>query len=317
MGLDFRRSTAASPATSSCTSPTRRRSAAAAPSATWSGLGSYAIACPPILHMGNGGAEAALPAAGLQRTEDRRPGHHGARRRLRRGQHPHPAVRGRRPLYRQRRQDLHHQRLPANFITPRRSGPAGPASRGSACWSSTPSTPGFSVAKKIRKMGWNASDTAELAFEDCRVPAENLLGVRAWGSTASWQTSQNERLAGRQAHATAELAHGGVDQVRQDPGGLRKTLSGFQVTRHSWWTWPRRSPWPRNTTTVSRRKCRRASTASGSLHGEELRLRGLRQGRLRRRADPRRIRLYPGITWWSGCTAIPGFLSIGGGTPRS
>ena len=35
---------------------------------------------------------------------------------------------------------------------------------------------GFSVSKKYSKVGWNASDTRELSFEDCRVPEENLLG---------------------------------------------------------------------------------------------------------------------------------------------
>ncbi|HWM07597.1 MAG TPA: acyl-CoA dehydrogenase family protein, partial [Actinophytocola sp.] len=37
-------------------------------------------------------------------------------------------------------------------------------------------TPGFSVSKKYSKVGWNASDTRGLTYEDCRVPAENLLG---------------------------------------------------------------------------------------------------------------------------------------------
>src|SRR5262249_39142288 len=37
-------------------------------------------------------------------------------------------------------------------------------------------TPGFSVSKKLEKMGWWASDTAELSFDNCRVPAANLLG---------------------------------------------------------------------------------------------------------------------------------------------
>ena len=36
-------------------------------------------------------------------------------------------------------------------------------------------TPGFTVGRKLKKMGWWASDTAELFFEDCRVPAENLI----------------------------------------------------------------------------------------------------------------------------------------------
>ncbi len=37
-------------------------------------------------------------------------------------------------------------------------------------------TPGFSVGRKLKKMGLHSSDTAELIFEDCVVPAENLLG---------------------------------------------------------------------------------------------------------------------------------------------
>ncbi|WNV76860.1 acyl-CoA dehydrogenase family protein [Geodermatophilus sp. DSM 44513] len=42
-------------------------------------------------------------------------------------------------------------------------------------------TPGFTVGKKYSKVGWNASDTRELFFDDCRVPAENLLGERGRG----------------------------------------------------------------------------------------------------------------------------------------
>jgi butyryl-CoA dehydrogenase len=42
-------------------------------------------------------------------------------------------------------------------------------------------TPGFTVEPAYRKMGWHASDTHGLVFEDCRVPAENLLGERGQG----------------------------------------------------------------------------------------------------------------------------------------
>ncbi|MGE5578098.1 MAG: acyl-CoA dehydrogenase [Syntrophothermus sp.] len=42
-------------------------------------------------------------------------------------------------------------------------------------------TPGFSIGKKYRKLGLQASDTAELIFEDCRVPAANLLGLEGQG----------------------------------------------------------------------------------------------------------------------------------------
>src|ERR687886_1044792 len=42
-------------------------------------------------------------------------------------------------------------------------------------------TPGYEQGKPYRKMGWNASDTRPLTFEDCRVPEENLLGRRGDG----------------------------------------------------------------------------------------------------------------------------------------
>jgi short/branched chain acyl-CoA dehydrogenase len=42
-------------------------------------------------------------------------------------------------------------------------------------------TPGYEQGEPYRKMGWNASDTRPLSFEDCRVPQENLLGPRGHG----------------------------------------------------------------------------------------------------------------------------------------
>ncbi len=42
-------------------------------------------------------------------------------------------------------------------------------------------TPGYEQGKPYRKMGWNASDTRPLTFENCRVPAENLIGQRGSG----------------------------------------------------------------------------------------------------------------------------------------
>jgi short/branched chain acyl-CoA dehydrogenase len=42
-------------------------------------------------------------------------------------------------------------------------------------------TPGFTVGRSYRKVGWHASDTHELAFDECRVPEENLLGERGRG----------------------------------------------------------------------------------------------------------------------------------------
>jgi alkylation response protein AidB-like acyl-CoA dehydrogenase len=42
-------------------------------------------------------------------------------------------------------------------------------------------TKGFKVGRKLKKLGWHASDTAELSFEDCVVPEENLLGAEGTG----------------------------------------------------------------------------------------------------------------------------------------
>jgi len=54
---------------------------------------------------------------------------------------------------------------------------------------------GFSVGRKLEKMGWRSSDTAELVFDDCRVPAANLLGEENRGFYAIMKNFQNERVA--------------------------------------------------------------------------------------------------------------------------
>src|SRR5207253_4976671 len=42
-------------------------------------------------------------------------------------------------------------------------------------------TPGYEISKPMKKLGWRASDTRELSFEDARVPEGNLLGPRGQG----------------------------------------------------------------------------------------------------------------------------------------
>jgi acyl-CoA dehydrogenase len=55
-------------------------------------------------------------------------------------------------------------------------------------------TPGLRVSRALDKHGWRSSDTAELAFENCRVPAANLLGEEGRGFYAIMRNFQNERL---------------------------------------------------------------------------------------------------------------------------
>ncbi|GAA3681268.1 acyl-CoA dehydrogenase family protein [Nonomuraea antimicrobica] len=71
-------------------------------------------------------------------------------------------------------------------------------------------TPGFVVSKKYSKVGWNASDTRELAFTDCRVPAANLLGERGRGYAQFLQTLDEGRIA--LAALSVGLAQGCVDE---------------------------------------------------------------------------------------------------------
>jgi len=67
--------------------------------------------------------------------------------------------------------------------------------------------PGFRVGKKLEKHGWLSSDTAELVFEDCRIPESNLLGVEGRGFYAIMHNFQNERIVmGAMAMGEAQAA---------------------------------------------------------------------------------------------------------------
>jgi short/branched chain acyl-CoA dehydrogenase len=71
-------------------------------------------------------------------------------------------------------------------------------------------TPGFTVSKKYSKVGWNASDTHELSFTDCRVPEANLLGQPGRGYAQFLQTLDEGRIA--IAALATGLAQGCIDE---------------------------------------------------------------------------------------------------------
>jgi alkylation response protein AidB-like acyl-CoA dehydrogenase len=56
-------------------------------------------------------------------------------------------------------------------------------------------TPGLTIGPAYRKLGWRASDTRELAFDGCRVPADHLLGERGRGYAELLQTLADGRVA--------------------------------------------------------------------------------------------------------------------------
>lgn len=71
-------------------------------------------------------------------------------------------------------------------------------------------TPGFSLGQKYSKVGWNASDTNELVFEDCRVPEANLVGGRGRGYAQFLRILDEGRIA--IAALSVGLAQGCVDE---------------------------------------------------------------------------------------------------------
>jgi len=94
-------------------------------------------------------------------------------------------------------------------------------------------SPGFSVSKKLEKMGWWASDTAELSFEDCRVPVENLLGEENQGFVPIMMNFAVERLLlASGCVAIAELAYQASVEYARERKAFGKSIMGFQVIRH-------------------------------------------------------------------------------------
>ncbi len=92
---------------------------------------------------------------------------------------------------------------------------------------------GFSVSKKLRKMGWWSSDTGELSFQDVRVPAQNLLGAEGTGFYGIMHNFEKERLyLALMANATAQLALDESIKYARTREAFGRPLSGFQVTRH-------------------------------------------------------------------------------------
>jgi acyl-CoA dehydrogenase len=80
------------------------------------------------------------------------------------------------------------------FFVAARTDPDVKGSRGISIFIVEKDTPGFSVSRQLDKHGWRCSDTAELVFDDCRVPAANLLGEENKGFYAVMDNFQNERL---------------------------------------------------------------------------------------------------------------------------
>ena len=93
---------------------------------------------------------------------------------------------------------------------------------------------GFTVTRKIKKMGNHASDTAELSFEDCRIPARYVLGEENQGFYHIMTNFQGERLiAAVSAVAGAQQCLDETIKYTTDRTAFGRPILKFQVWRHT------------------------------------------------------------------------------------
>ena len=93
--------------------------------------------------------------------------------------------------------------------------------------------PGYEVSRALKKTGWRASDTAELAFDEVRVPARNRIGAEGSAFVTLMRNFQTERLAlAAMGHASAEFVLSEALTYARERKVFGKPVTGFQVTRH-------------------------------------------------------------------------------------
>jgi len=95
-------------------------------------------------------------------------------------------------------------------------------------------TPGFEVSRKLEKMGWRSSDTAELSFTDARVPVENLVGAENSGFLQIAQAFVSERIGlAVQAYASAQRCLDITVQWCRDRETFGKPLIARQAVQNT------------------------------------------------------------------------------------
>ncbi len=94
-------------------------------------------------------------------------------------------------------------------------------------------SPGFAVSRRLRKMGWWCSDTAELSFAGTRVPAANLVGAEGGGFGQIVQQFVHERLElAAQAYATAQRCLDLTLQWVRERETFGRPLASRQLVQH-------------------------------------------------------------------------------------
>ncbi len=93
-------------------------------------------------------------------------------------------------------------------------------------------TPGFKIGSNLNKLGMRASDTAELFFDDCEIPAENLIGEEGEGFHQAMATLDGGRVSiGAMCVGIARGAYEYALSYAQEREAFRKKISDFQATK--------------------------------------------------------------------------------------
>jgi alkylation response protein AidB-like acyl-CoA dehydrogenase len=94
-------------------------------------------------------------------------------------------------------------------------------------------TPGFKVARTLKKLGMHSSDTAELVFEDCHVPAENLIGEEGEGwRQLMWELQGERMIAAAGEVAGAERLYEYAMEYARNRSAFGQPIANFQVIKH-------------------------------------------------------------------------------------
>jgi len=105
--------------------------------------------------------------------------------------------------------------------------------RGASAFIVEKGTPGFSFGAKEKKMGIRSSATRELIFEDCRIPAGNLIGREGQGFLAAMKTLDKSRPGiGAQALGIAQGAYEEAARYARERVQFGKPISSFQAIQH-------------------------------------------------------------------------------------
>jgi butyryl-CoA dehydrogenase len=105
--------------------------------------------------------------------------------------------------------------------------------RGASAFIVEKGTPGFSFGKKEKKMGIRCSTTAELVFEDCRVPKENLLAREGMGFIVTMKTLDSSRTGvGAQGVGVAQGALDEAVKFARERVQFGQPIIGFQAVQH-------------------------------------------------------------------------------------